>query len=282
MGTRGVITESQLMAAMPRNPNPYLGFRGNEDGEESGNLVDYGVYAPPLHNALLQFDYASVPMQYVTDRAIKLSINKGWPVVAWVSYGLQRSTPRLSVIKGVQFFLVPHEHAILVVGYDNRTVFANDPWTGKVVRYYWWKFNRSWGYFGNMALSIEPCPLAAAVHGLSVAPVTSAAITWTWKPATNAARYMVTVVRRGVRRRVVQSGTQTATTLSVANPVSGDQYGITVTALNGCGSPSTSAHLVVQLPAALPTPTPSVTPILEKTTVTAPTSTASPTVTPTP
>ena len=115
MGTRGAISEGRIMALLPHSPNPNLGFRGNPGGQQGTSLVDYGVYAGPIHTALLGLGYASDVLLYGDEATLKAYINRGWPVVAWITYNLQRAQPRLSAYQGVQFFLVPHEHAVLVV-----------------------------------------------------------------------------------------------------------------------------------------------------------------------
>src|SRR5436190_7463343 len=147
MATRGRITETQIMASMPRSLNPNLGFRGNPNGLQGTKLVDYGVYAEPVHRALLRFKHRSEVLTYATDRQIVSYIDRGWPVVVWVTYALQKAAPRLVRTAGSQFFLVPHEHVVLAVGYDDTSIIANDPWTGKRVTYKWAQFNRSWGLF---------------------------------------------------------------------------------------------------------------------------------------
>src|SRR5579862_763671 len=59
MATRGRVSEQQILDQMPLNANPYLGFRGNVDGEQSltNGLADYGIYAPPLALELQRFGY---------------------------------------------------------------------------------------------------------------------------------------------------------------------------------------------------------------------------------
>jgi hypothetical protein len=172
-------------------------------------------------------------------------------------------------------------------------VLANDPWTGKVVRYYWSEFNRSWGYFGNMALAIEPCPLAAPVDPstLAVRSLSSAQMVWSWSAAAHAAQYRVTVSRiRSKAVKVVYQGVQAATRLAFAAPAGGGRYEIDVQSVSACGDATAPARLQVLLPAILPTPTPSETPVPERTVVTTPTPTpavtasaiSTPTVTPTP
>lgn len=279
MGTRGQIVESQLMSVMPRSANPNVGFRGRPDGQQGTKLVDYGVYAGPLQQALLRFGYASSLISYGFDRDIKSSINRGWPVVAWVTYALQKAAPRLVMHNGVQFVLVPHEHAITIVGYDKRTVIANDPWTGRQVRYFWTDFNRSWGYFGNMALAVEPCPMALPVQRISVSTLTDSALTWTWTKPVGAAHYAVIVARYGAKARVVYNATQDAPAVTMSNPGPGKTYEIIVRSVSACGDLSTPVSAVVQIPTVFPTPTPSAT---ERTSTPPTVTPTQPTMTPTP
>jgi uncharacterized protein YvpB len=286
MATRGQIVENQLMSVMPRSANPNLGFRGNPDGQQGTRLVDYGVYASPLHQALLRYGYASTVISYGYDRDIKTFVNRGWPVVAWMTYALQKATPRLVMHGGVQFVLVPHEHAITIVGYDDRTVIANDPWTRHQVRYFWADFNRSWGYFGNMALAVEPCPMAQPVQHITVSTLNSSALTWSWQPPFGAAHYAVVVTRYGTSSRIVYSATQDAPIYTVNNPSPGKSYGISVQSVSACGDLATPATSVVQVPTAFATPTPAATegipvpPTATPTATTLPTATATPTATP--
>jgi uncharacterized protein YvpB len=259
MGTRAQIAESQLMSVLPRSANPNLGFRGSPDGQQGTKLIDYGVYAAPLQQALARFGYASSVISYGFDRDIKTFINRGWPVVAWVTYALQKATPRLVMHNGVQFVLVPHEHAITIVGYDLRTVIANDPWTRRQVRYYWTDFNRSWGYFGNMALAVEPCPMATPVQHIAVSTLTSSVLTWTWAKPVGAAHYAVIVTRYGAKARVEYNATQDAPSYSVSNPSPGKTYEIIVRSVSACGDIATPVTADVQIPTVFPTPTPSAT-----------------------
>ncbi len=278
MATRGQVLENQLMNVLPRNANPNLGFRGSPTGQQGTKLIDYGVYAAPLQQALLRFGFASSVISYGFDRDIKAFINRGWPVVAWVTYGLQRATPRLAMHNGVQFVLVPHEHAITIVGYDHATLLANDPWTRTQVRYYWSEFNRSWGYFGNMALAVEPCLMAQPVQQVSVSALSTAALTWTWAKPVGAAHFAVTVTRVGAKSKLEYSATQDATSYTVNNPSPGKTYVITVRSVSGCGELSTPATGIVQVPALVPSPTP----IPTESTATLPTITPTPSATASP
>jgi len=44
------LSEAEIIAALPRDDNPNLGFRGRLDGVPGG-LTDYGVYAEPIQRS---------------------------------------------------------------------------------------------------------------------------------------------------------------------------------------------------------------------------------------
>lgn len=254
MGTRGALTETQIMAAIPRYANPNLGFRGNPDGVQGTRLADYGVYAGPVSRALARYGYKSSVLMYAGDARIKSYINRGWPVVVWVTYALQQATPRLSIHNGVPFVLVPHEHTLLVTGYDRSTLYANDPWVGKVVRYRWRDFNRAWGYFGNMGLAIQPCPAPLPVPSIAT-DLSGNTITWSWPAGKNAALYQVTVTKHTAKgTAVVAQGTQTVLQTQLTSARPGTLYDIAVVSVSKCGGTSAAARVWFQTPKA-PTPT---------------------------
>ena len=275
MGTREAVTEAQLMDAMPRNPNPYLGFRGNPDGV-GGGLVDYGVYAPPLARALARYDFASAPLYHVRDSTLRAYIDRGWPVVVWITYGLKREQPQLAGAGSDRLVLVPFEHVILVTGYNSKTITGNDPWLPAVVHYKWANFNRSWGYFGNMALAIDPCALPSTVSQLHFdAPdLPAAGAVWTWAPGAHDTSYHVRIVEAGGDNPVVYNGTQTATAYTLATARPGHTYQVTVWGMSPCGDASAPVSILSKVPRLEPTPLPP-TPVL-------PTLTPAPTPTPTP
>jgi uncharacterized protein YvpB len=260
MATRGRVSERQIMGTMVRNPNPNLGFRGNPDGQQGKKLVDYGVYAEPVHQVLARYGYRSDVLMYQGDGAIMSYINRGWPVIAWITYALQPAQPRLVWASGLPVFLVPHEHAVLIVGYDMTSVTANDPWTAKRVTYDWVNFNRAWSYFDNMALAVEPCPAPLPVSNLRVTNLATTGITWSWNRGANASRYQVTVILQGDQDQIVYRGVQRETQFTLTGPGSGQVYEIVVRSLSPCGAMSSPRQLTYQTPSHLPPRAPTATP----------------------
>jgi len=258
MATRAHVRESQIMSFLPRNPNPNLGFRGNPDGTQGTRLVDYGVYAGPVQKVLLHYGYKSDSLMYGDFPQIISYINRGWPVVAWVTYALQRARPRFAWWSGSQFFLVPHEHTVLITGYDSSSVVVNDPWDGGVYRYKWQSFNRAWGYFGRMALAVNPCAVPKQVTRLRSKGVTTIGMNLSWKKVP-ADHYQITIIRSvsGQPDTTTYKGTVPTNTFTRPSPLANANYQVTVRAVASCGSTSKATTLWIQTPAVLPTPMPS-------------------------
>jgi uncharacterized protein YvpB len=146
------VTEEEIVAALPRNDNPHLGFRGNIDGPY-GSTDDYGVYAEPVLQVLNSRGLGATLIDGGLD-GIKWAIARGNPVVAWVTYNCSVQTPVVTTIGGQEVTLVPYEHVVVVTGYNDNGVWANDPYDGQEHFYATADFQRALGYFGNMAIEV--------------------------------------------------------------------------------------------------------------------------------
>jgi uncharacterized protein YvpB len=146
------LTEAEVLAALPRNDNPYLGFRGNVDGPP-GSIIDYGVYAGPvaeiLNNVGLQVRTIAGGLE-----GIRAALARGNPVIAWITYDCQVSTPTTEVIGDQTVPLVPYQHAVVLTGYNQNGMWANDPWDGQEDFYSNGDLRRAMSYFDNMALEV--------------------------------------------------------------------------------------------------------------------------------
>jgi uncharacterized protein YvpB len=146
------LSEADVLAALPRNANPYLGFRGNPDGP-TGGIEDYGVYAGPITAILNSRGVRAWEVPGGLD-GVKAAIARGNPVIVWVTYNCLRSTPVEQIIGGQKIMLVPDQHAVVVVGYNSDGVLANDPWDGQEDFYTTADFRRAMAYFGDMAIEV--------------------------------------------------------------------------------------------------------------------------------
>ncbi len=155
------ISEAEFINNIPRNNNPHLGFRGYIDGSWGGTY-DYGIYAEPIARFLATRG-VNTKLLWNGIEALKEEIALGRPVVVWIN-GLMwgNGQPFQSSQSGQSFQLMPYEHAMAVYGYDENGVYVADPGFGSHDYYSWAVFLPSWGYLGNMAMSVWPADKPAA------------------------------------------------------------------------------------------------------------------------
>jgi uncharacterized protein YvpB len=146
------VSEADVLAALPRNDNPYLGFRGNVDGSP-GSTEDYGVYAGPILAILNSRGLRAWDVEGGLE-GIKAAIARGNPVIAWVTYNCRTSTPVETTIDGKTVTLVPWQHVVVTTGYSTEGLWANDPWDGQEDFYPTADFERAMSYFGDMAVEV--------------------------------------------------------------------------------------------------------------------------------
>jgi uncharacterized protein YvpB len=146
------LRESEVLAALPLNDNPHLGFRGNVDGP-TGGIEDYGVYAGPILKVLNDQGLRTVLVQGGLE-GVRAALARSNPVIAWVTYNCQAQTPTSISIDGQQVTLVPFQHAVIVTGYNGGGFWANDPWDGQEDFYSLADIERAMGYFGDMAIEV--------------------------------------------------------------------------------------------------------------------------------
>jgi len=146
------ISEADVLAALPYNDNPHLGFRGNIDGP-TGGIQDYGVYAGPVLEVLNTYGLQAWPVQGGLV-GIKAAVARGNPVIAWVTYNCLPSVPVETTIDGQTVTLVPNQHVVVVSGYNADGVWANDPWDGQQDFYTYADFERAMAYFDDMAIEV--------------------------------------------------------------------------------------------------------------------------------
>ena len=152
-GYHGIpLSEAEVLAALPLSDNPYQGFRGNVDGP-TGGIEDYGVYAGPIIDILNNRGLQAWPVEGGLD-GIKRALTRGNPVIAWVTYDCQPSTPTTERIGDQEIVLVPYQHVVVVTGYNAAGVWANDPWDGQEDFYATADFERVMRYFGDMAIEV--------------------------------------------------------------------------------------------------------------------------------
>jgi uncharacterized protein YvpB len=155
------VSESEILNALPLHENPHVGFRGNVDGPYGG-LEDYGVYAKPIRQVLMGLGLQAEHFEGGIEE-IKHQIRQGRPVIAWVTYGFRPAVglqaPTQMMLSGAAgeiepVTMVPYEHAILIVGYNQQGLWINDPYDGTRTFVPADEFRRSFAYLGDMALVV--------------------------------------------------------------------------------------------------------------------------------
>jgi uncharacterized protein YvpB len=136
-------SEGDLLACMPRNPNPYLGFRGdpaarNRHDDGSINWDNYGIYAPAVAETLNRCalkpagaKFEAVAVKGVSYEEVTQAVLDGYPVIVWVAKGSDPKTITVDTPEG-EVLLVFGEHVWVVVGfYEDGTFEVNDPYPQK-------------------------------------------------------------------------------------------------------------------------------------------------------
>lgn len=113
-------------------PNPWKCFAGSPYDDES-----FGCYAPVIKNALNKVfierrinkraeDITGMEMSAILERFI----DKNMPVVFWASIDLKETIigPDWILPDGSVFTWISNEHCMLLVGYDEKSYYFNDPW----------------------------------------------------------------------------------------------------------------------------------------------------------
>jgi uncharacterized protein YvpB len=134
--------------------NPHDGFVGDMTGKSAG----YAVFDQPV---------AKLVNDYLPDRAVNLTnqpfqnvlqhVSKGYPVVVWTTGDYRLPDRWESWRHGNQQIKTPLDlHAVVLVGYDQTSVYLNDPLSGrKSVKVNKQRFIKSWHALKSRAVSYE-------------------------------------------------------------------------------------------------------------------------------
>lgn len=112
-------------------PNPRVSFAGDPKNPDS-----FGAYAPvitaALDKALTNTNYKAVDLTGVpVDNLLTEYIDNGKPVIFWASIDLKETIkgPSWTIsATGEGFEWISNEHCMLLVGYDDKNYYFNDPW----------------------------------------------------------------------------------------------------------------------------------------------------------
>jgi uncharacterized protein YvpB len=132
--------------------DPNKGFVGDMTGKRKG----FAVYNKPLEELLRRYmGERTVNLTGQTYRALLDSVAAGRPVVIWATGDFTLPTEWESWRKDGKPITAPFdEHVVLLVGYDQRYAYVNDPLSGnKQQRVSHQALKRSWEALGRQAIT---------------------------------------------------------------------------------------------------------------------------------
>ncbi len=137
-----------------KGEHPNKGFIGNPYSSSS-----YGVYAEPI----LEVIEAYLPGRSQDLRGKTLDelldiVNEGRPVMIWATINMTKVSYTQSwyLENGELFWWPNNEHALVIVGYDEKWVYVNDPYSGKERRFLKDVVNNRYTSLGRQAVAILP------------------------------------------------------------------------------------------------------------------------------
>jgi uncharacterized protein YvpB len=160
------ITKMELAAEMPRDQtpiilnadgsikfwgNPNIGFVGDVTRKGRG----YGIYHAGLFPLLKQYIPKAVDLTGQPFQEYEKQLGDGIPVVVWttIDYAVPNQWVKWDTSVG-PIEITFAEHAVLLVGFDEKSVFLNDPRSGKKsVQVDKAAFIASWTAMGKQGLS---------------------------------------------------------------------------------------------------------------------------------
>ncbi|CAG7622381.1 C39 family peptidase [Paenibacillus allorhizosphaerae] len=129
--------------------NPNIGFVG----EITGSAKGFGIYHAALFDLLKEYVPSAVDLTREPFSKLERQVSEGFPVVAWTTIDYQVPEKWMTWdtdLGPIQTTFM--EHAVLIVGYDEQSVYVNDPLTGKR-KIEKSRFIATWEAMGRQALS---------------------------------------------------------------------------------------------------------------------------------
>jgi uncharacterized protein YvpB len=159
-------TKMELAAEMPKDETPVvlntdgsIQFWGNPNTGFVGDITrkarGFGIYHAGLFPLLKQYNPQALDITNQPFEAYEQQIAKGIPVIVWttIDYLVPVRWATWNTSSGpIQVTFA--EHAVLLVGFDDKSVYLNDPLSGKKsVQVDKAQFIESWRAMGNQGLT---------------------------------------------------------------------------------------------------------------------------------
>ncbi|OOB77449.1 MAG: hypothetical protein BEN18_10380 [Epulopiscium sp. Nuni2H_MBin001] len=160
-----MVTKEDVASIMPKSDAPELSYKMKYADNPNFTFIGdpfsedgYGVYAPVILDMIEWFlpgrrvDLSGGSFDVVFD-----SIDRGEPVIIWATINMippERGSS-WELPNGNTFNWISHEHAMVVVGYDENYIYINDPYTGELEGYDIGLVILRWINLGRQAVSIK-------------------------------------------------------------------------------------------------------------------------------
>lgn len=135
--------------------NPNLGYVGDITGKQKG----FGIYHAALFELLQKYIPTAVDLTTKPFEQLEQQISEGIPVVVWTTIPFRVPTEKQWVVWDSPLGPIRTtfiEHAVLLVGYDEKHVYVNDPLSGKKnYKIEKERFVSTWEALGRQALSYQ-------------------------------------------------------------------------------------------------------------------------------
>ena len=134
--------------------HPNQGFIGSPYSSSS-----YGVYAEPILEVIESYlPRRSQDLRGKTLDELLDIVNEGRPVMIWATINMARVSYTQSwyLENGELFWWPNNEHALVIVGYDEKWVYVNDPYSGKEEKYLRDVVSNRYTSLGRQAVAILP------------------------------------------------------------------------------------------------------------------------------
>lgn len=137
-----------------KGAHPNEGFIGNPYSSSS-----YGVYAEPILEVIESYlPGRSQDLRGKTLEELLDIVNEGRPVMIWATINMAKVSYTQSwyLENGELFWWPNNEHALVIVGYDEKWVYVNDPYSGKKKKFLRDVVSNRYATLGRQAVAILP------------------------------------------------------------------------------------------------------------------------------
>ncbi len=145
-----------------RGKHPNDGFIGNPYSYHS-----YGVYAEPILKVVENYlPGRSQDLRGKTLDELLEVVKEGRPVMIWATINMSNVSYTQSWLleTGETFWWPNNEHALVIVGYDDKWIYMNDPYSGKEKKFSRSVVNNRYHSLGKQAIAILPEAMPLKLH----------------------------------------------------------------------------------------------------------------------